>query len=301
MLLDGDVAVEEEIGVRGRVVEPVELPELLPGELRDRLGVAAGIEPVGVVGEEVLLQGLEHQRLGRRVGPLHLVVDDPRDGEAARRVVGVGEFQVMPLLLEGLPQDAGPEHEVRVDPGEVEVVDGDLARHGVDRLVGVGEGVDEGLQRGPRQLVEGVLHGVSLGARQDRVLQDVGDARGVPGGRSEPDGEEVLAVAAVEVQRLRPRGEVFHLVGRAADVADGLDPPDDEAVQGLSLSQPRGRGLCRLFHKHLDGTVFDAGRFVRKKTVLETRERVKAQSPRRVPGRARRAQRRHIGRLRICN
>ncbi|MCU0532258.1 MAG: hypothetical protein MUE76_09265, partial [Syntrophales bacterium] len=105
MLLGRDAAVEEDISVRGRVVEPVELPELLPGELRDRLGVAAGIEAVGVVREELLLQGLVHQPLGRRVGPFHLVVDDARDGEAARRVAGFDELQVMPLLLEGLPEN----------------------------------------------------------------------------------------------------------------------------------------------------------------------------------------------------
>jgi hypothetical protein len=52
VLLGRDAAIEEEVGVRGRVVEPVELPELLPGELRDCLGVAAESN-VRIVGKEV--------------------------------------------------------------------------------------------------------------------------------------------------------------------------------------------------------------------------------------------------------
>ena len=159
----------------------------------------------------------------------------------------------MPFLEKGLLQDPGLEHQVGVHPRQVEIIDGHLACHGVQRLVGVGEGVDEGLQGCPRELVEGVLHGVALGAGQDGVLQDVGDPRGVPGRRAEPHGKEVLAVVSMKVQDLRPRGEVLHLVGRAADVADGLDPADDEAVHVLPHPESRGRALCRFFHKHLDG------------------------------------------------
>jgi len=251
MILDGDAAVEKDVGVRGGVVEPVELPELLPGQVRDRLGIAPGIVSVGVIGEKILLEGLVHEPLGRRVGPLHLVVDDARNGEIARRVGRVDELEVMPLLQEGLPEDSRPEDQVGVHPGKVEVVHGHLAGHGVDGLVGVGKGVDEGLECGPRQLVEGILHGVGLGAGEDRVLQDVGDPRRVPGRRAESDGEEVFAVIGVKVENPRPCGEVLHLVSRAAQIADGLDPPDKVASQGLARPASRGRARCRFIHAHL--------------------------------------------------
>ena len=158
----------------------------------------------------------------------------------------------MPFLEKGLLQDPGLEHQVGIHPGQVEEIDGHLACHGVDGLVGVGEGVDEGLKRRPRELVEGVLHGVALGAGQNGVLQDVGNPGGVPGRRAEPDGEEVLAVVAMKVQDLCPRGNVLHLVGRAADVADGLDPAHGETVYVLPLPESGGRARCRFFHKHLD-------------------------------------------------
>ena len=246
MILRRDAAVEEEIGIRGGIVEPVELPELLPGEPGDHLGVAAGIEAVGVVGKEILLERLVHEPVGRRVGPLHLVVDDARDGEVACGVIGVHELQVMPFLEKGLLQDPGLEHQIGVDPRQVEVIDGHLACHGVEGLVGVGEGVDEGLQRCPRKLVEGVLHGVALGAGKDGVLQDVGDPRGVPGRRAEPHGKEVLAVVSMKVQDLRPRGKVLHLVGRAADVVDGLDPADDETAGLIHPAAAAARDTVQL-------------------------------------------------------
>ncbi len=174
VILRRDAAVEEEIGIRGGIVEPVELPELLPGEPGDDLGVAAGIESVGVVGKEILLERLVHEPVGRRVGPLHLVVDDARDGEIACGVIGVHELQVVPFLEKGLLQDPGLEHQVGVDPRQVEVIDGHLACHGVEGLVGVGEGVDEGLQGCPRKLVEGVLHRVGARSRPGRSAPGCG-------------------------------------------------------------------------------------------------------------------------------
>ncbi len=237
MIFRRDAAVEEEVGIRRGIVEPVKLPELLPREPGNDLGITAGIEAVGVVGKEVLLEGLVHEAVGRRVGPFHLVVDNARDGQVASWIVWLDKLQVMPLLQKGLLQDPGLEHQVGVHAGQVEVIDGYLAGHRVEGLVRVGEGVDEGLQRRPRKLVEGVLHGVGFGAGKHGVLQDVGDSRRVPGRRAEPHGKEVLAVVDVKVKELCPRGEVLHLVGRTADIIDSLDPADPEAPRFLPLPQ----------------------------------------------------------------
>ena len=51
--------------------------------------------------------------------------------------------------------------------------------HGVARSVGVGEGVQKGVEGSLGQLDKGVLHVVLARAAQHRVLQDVGNARGI--------------------------------------------------------------------------------------------------------------------------
>ena len=236
VLLGRNIPVQEDPGVRRRVEGPVECPELFVGQIGDRLRIPPRVAGVGGLGIEVFLEGLVHQGLRRGVGPLHLVVHDPGDGQLAVCV----EFEVVALLEEGLLQEPRPENQVGVDPGEVEEVAPLLAGDGVDRLVGVGEGVDERLERSPEQFVEDVLERIALRARQDGVLEDVGNAGRIARRGAEPDGEEVFPVVAVEVEDSGPRFFVFDLVGGDPDFRDLLDPPYMKSLPLIPRGKRRG-------------------------------------------------------------
>ena len=147
----------------------MEGPEPVVGQVGNPFRIASRVAGIGRVRIEVFLEGLVHQGLRRGVGPLHLVVDDPGDGQFAVRV----EFEMVALLQKGFRQQAGMEDQVRIDPREVEEIAFFLARHRVDRLVRVGEGIEEGLERSPEEFVEHILEGVAFGTGQDGMFQDV--------------------------------------------------------------------------------------------------------------------------------
>jgi hypothetical protein len=148
---------------------------------------------------------------------------------------------MMAFLEKGLFEQARPEDEIGIDPGEVEEVAFFLAGDRVDRLIGVGERVDEGLECSPEELVEDVLERVALGASEDGMFEDMGDAGRIPGRRPEADGEEVFPVVAVEVKNLRPRPFMFDLVGGDADLRDLFHPEDMEAISLVPGCKRRGR------------------------------------------------------------
>ena len=244
VLLRRDVPGEEKTGVCRRVEGSVEFPELFVSQVGNPLGIAPRVAGVRGSRIEVFLDSLVHQGLRGGVGPLHLVVDDPGDGQIAI----LGELQMVAFLEKGLPQQARPEDEIGIDPGEVEEVAFLLAGDGVDRLVGVGECVDEGLECSPEELVEDVLERVALGAGEDGMFEDMGDAGRIPGRRPEADGEEVFPVVAVEVKNLRPRPFMFDLIGGDADLRDLFHPQDTETVPLLAGAERWRRAVVFCMH-----------------------------------------------------
>ena len=187
------VAVEPDEGVGGVVEVAVEGREALPRQVGDVPGVAPGLDAVGRVGEEPLLDRLAQDPLGGGVGALHLVVDDAAEGQ-----LPLLDLVVPALLLEDLRRQPRVEDGVEVDVDEVVEVLQVLAGNRVAGAVGVGEGVEEGLQRSLEELDEGLLHRVLAGAAEDGVLEDVGDAGGVGGRRAEGDAEDLVGVIAVD-------------------------------------------------------------------------------------------------------
>ena len=229
-LLGGDVAVGDDAGVGGVVPGAVEGEEVLVGEGRDRLGVAAGLAAVDGVGEEALVEVAFKAALGLREVRLHLVVDDAVDGEGAGRVGGVGGAEVVALALEGVLGEEGMEDGVEVDVGEVEEVLLDVAADGVVGAIAPGHGVEEGGHAHLDELEERVADGVAPRAAEDGVLEDVGNAAVVAVGRGEVDGEEVLLVVGVEVKHAGAGLGVLELDGDEVELLDGADGADDEAV-----------------------------------------------------------------------
>ena len=151
------------------------------------------------------------------------------------------EFQMVPFLEEGLLQQPRPEDQVGIDPGEVEEIALLLTGDGIDRLVGIGEGVDEGLERSPEEFVEDVLERIALGAGQDGMFEDVGYAGRIARRRPKTDGKEVFPVVAVEVEDFGPRFFVFDLVGGDPDLRDLFDSPYVKPMPPVPCNQRRRR------------------------------------------------------------
>lgn len=83
-------------------------------------------------------------------------------------------------------------------PADLQVAGGD----GVACAVGVGESVEEGVERALHQLNERLLDGELAAAAQHRVLQDVGDALAVLHRSSEHHTEGLVLVAVDEGHHL---------------------------------------------------------------------------------------------------
>ena len=199
------VAVEIEQGVGRVVVGLVEGAELLIGQVGDDRRVAAAVHAIGGVGEEGAAAGAVEQVVGRGVGPLHLVEDDALEGQ---RAVGRVQLVVPPLLGQLLRRHQRMEDGVGVDIQQViEVLQVGAGRR-VDRLVGVGHGVDERRQRAFDHLEERVLQRVLRRTGQDDVLQDVGQAGGVGRRGAEGDAEDLVLVVVFQRQQFRPRPRV---------------------------------------------------------------------------------------------
>ena len=243
LALDVEVAVEHGIAVGEVVVARVGLEELLVGEAGDGAGVAARLEAVGGVGEQRARKRLIENvvRVGERT--LHLVEHDAVVRKARVRSLTL-DLEVPALLL----KDAGAvvnrrvQDGVEVDAHEVLEVGRVRRCHGVHRLVGESERVQEGLHARLEQVDEGLLDGVSVRAAQHRVLEDVEHA-GIVGGRGlERYGERLVRVVIGEPHQASARGLVAHDVGLAADLADRLDVLDDKPGMARSHGERRFGG-----------------------------------------------------------
>ena len=104
-----------------------------------------------------LLRLAVEQRVSGGVDALHLVEHDALVDERIARLL---ELVVPAFLREDrrVAPRARPQHRVEIDVHEVVEVLGVLARDRVARAVGVGKGVQEGLQRALEQLPTTVRH-----------------------------------------------------------------------------------------------------------------------------------------------
>ena len=238
--LDGDVSVGDDAGVGGVVPGAVEGEEVLVGEVRDGLGVAAGLAAVDGVGKEAPVDVAGELLLGLREVRLHLVVDDAVDGDGAGGVRRVGGAEVVPLALEGVLGEKRVEDGVEVDVGEVEEILLDVAGDRVVGAVAPGHGVEEGGHAHLDELEERVAHGEAARAAEDGVLEDVRDAAVVAVGRGEVDREEVVGVVGGEVEHPGAGLAVLELDGEEVEVGERGDGADGEAVDVGSCRKGRG-------------------------------------------------------------
>eukprot|EP00967_Tisochrysis_lutea_P133108 scaffold233077_cov28-Tisochrysis_lutea.AAC.4 len=124
---------------------------------------------------------------------LHLVEDYALVRERLRRVL---ELVVPPLLRKDSRVALGARREDRVEIDVDEVVEILCVErgYGVARAVGVGEGVEERLERAFEQLGERLLRGVFIGSAQNRMLEDMWHAGRVRDGRAEGDAKDLVLI-----------------------------------------------------------------------------------------------------------
>ena len=103
--------------------------------------------------------------------------------------------------------------------------------HGIDRLVGVGHRVQKGLHRAFQQVHERLFHGKLLRPAQDRVLQDVEDARVVFRRRGKRDGKRPLEIRARQPQQARTGNLVLHHPSAAVYLGQLFAPDYAKPVQ----------------------------------------------------------------------
>ena len=136
-------AVQEEAGVGGVIIAGVAGLVVFKGQLRNVGGVAAGVEAVGSVREELALHVFQEHAVGVGVVPLHLVEHHAVDAE-----LPVGLFQlVVPALLSeglGIPDTQGVEDGVQIHVHEIQKILVVPAGQGIHGLVREGEGIQEG-------------------------------------------------------------------------------------------------------------------------------------------------------------
>ena len=232
LAFDVQVAVEDRVGVGQVVVACVRVEELLVGQRGDGARHAARLVAVGGVGEERAADPLKEHLVRVGEGALHLVEDHAVVDQARVPVARVGgrpvlahELRVPALLLEDARAvvDGGVQDGVEVDVHQVLEVPLVGRGDGVHRLVREGQRVEEGLHAGLEQVDEGLLHGEAVRPAQDRVLQDMEDARVVGGRCLEGDGKGFVDVGGREPERAGARGVVAHHVARARELGEGLD------------------------------------------------------------------------------
>ena len=192
--------------------------ELLIAQLRDVGRVAAGLHAVAVIGEQPGHHGpLQHPgRVGE--GSLHFVVNNA----LKHGLPGVVKFQPPALLPEhiGAFHRRGMQHRVQVDLHQVAEILPVPAAHGVDGLVRVGHGIEEGLQGAFQQLHKGLLDGIAVAARQHGVLQDMKHAGGVGGDGAQAHGKGHIFVLPLKPHQLRAALPMLHLPERPLHLLD---------------------------------------------------------------------------------
>ena len=245
------VPVEHDLRVGQVVVAAVGVEELLVGKRRDGGGLAARLEAVCRVGEQRRRKLVVENRLGVGERAFHLVVHHAVVGELARAFIAC-KLHMPAFLLEdcALVEDGGVQHSVEIDVHEVQKILLVGARHRVDRLVGVGHGVQERLHRAFEQVHEGLFHGELVRAAKHRVLEDMKDARVVGGRCLEGDRERLVRVVVLQVEQLRARGVVVEHIG---------SPVDFGQVGGSAHSEPVHSFTGGKFHR----TSFSEGLLVR--------------------------------------
>ena len=214
------------MGVARVVVTSVELLQVVPGQVGDVLRIATRHVRVGQSWEQRLADRAVDGRAWRGERALHLVEHDALVSEAAVRVGGVLELEADPLLLERVLRQLWEEGRVQVHVEEVlEILRVPCAEQ-VHRPVGAGERIHEGGERPAGHAEEGISHRESLRAREDDVLQDVGDSGGVGWRRGKENREPVVVVRGLDVDVARPGGLVLQLEVSPVESLEGFAARD---------------------------------------------------------------------------
>jgi hypothetical protein len=131
------------------------------------------------------------------VGPFHFIENNAFIIQRFPRFL---EFVVPAFLLEDVRSEPGIKHRIEIHIHEIVKILNILAGDRVTRLVRIGHGVQECLERTLEKLYERFPHRVFAGAAQNGMFQDVSHARGIPRRRSKGDPEHLVLIVIDERQ-----------------------------------------------------------------------------------------------------
>ena len=195
------------------IVAAVEIVKGLVGQVRNALGIAAGIQAVKRVREQGLLALLGQHGIRRGIHALHLIVDHALVGPGA---VGAFRLHVPAFLAEDILADAGMKDRVDVDVDEIVKIAQVGAGHRIAGLVRKVKALRKVCSEPFEQLHEGLLDRILVRAAEHRMLQNVGHARGIRGRRAEAHAEAFVFVRVDHGEQLRARGLMLPEAGLAA-------------------------------------------------------------------------------------
>ena len=165
----------------------------LVSQIRNEIGIAAGLLRIGVPRKERLIDCALQHLVRIRIRPLHLVVDDTVSDELrilALQLVSPAFLAENLLLL----VEKGVKDRIQIDIHQVLKVLRVAARNRIDRAVRVGHRIQEGIQRALHKLHERILGPVLLRAAEHGVLDNVCDAGRVLRRRPKADRKDLVRI-----------------------------------------------------------------------------------------------------------
>ena len=173
----------------------VEVLQLLIGQVGNVVWIAAGIDAIGGIGEQRLLDILVEHVIWRTVRALHLVVDHALVGQRLR---GVFEFVMPAFLLEVMAGDARVEHGIEIHIDQIIKVLRVLRCHRVAGFIGIGKGIQKRLERTLDQLDKRVFQRVLTRTTQRNMLKNMRHASRIGRWRAEGDTKHLVLVVILD-------------------------------------------------------------------------------------------------------
>mmetsp|Transcript_13895 Transcript_13895/g.23032 ORF Transcript_13895/g.23032 Transcript_13895/m.23032 type:complete len:461 (-) Transcript_13895:264-1646(-) len=199
-----DIVVTGKVDARvTRMVElAVKVSKLLKGQIRNDSRISTAIDRIRVVLEDTALRFSHEEGITGRVDTLHFIVHDTLVGKGLRLVL---QFQ-MPALLgvdHWIRNGAGVKDGISVNVNKIVEIFGILTGHDVTGAIGVGEGIQKGLETALEQLHEWVLGSVLATSAKNGMFKNMRDTSRIRGWCTKGNAKDLVVVITRDRQEFR--------------------------------------------------------------------------------------------------
>ena len=168
--LEVQITVAEEPRITWMIVVRMKLFEILVSQVSDVCRLAAGVETILALLEEISVDVLHKRLLRAGHRALHLIKHHTLEGKLATRVIPLLELKPMPLLLKVFQLQCGIERHVTVDSQQVSIILHIRRAEGIHREVGTSPRIHVRVETTLHHVKEWITHGVHLRAASRQVL-----------------------------------------------------------------------------------------------------------------------------------